>query len=117
MDGNFPSEGRVEVCINNYWGAVCDDDWDNVDATIVCNQLGMRNGREVLSIYMYIHKYTVHLIVFCNDQEVYHHSVLSYRLAPHHNALAKCHCFNCWTVRQISVKKTAAQPSKHWHQV
>ena len=39
VGGFSPYEGRVEICQNGEWGAVCDNGWDTKDATVVCRQL------------------------------------------------------------------------------
>ena len=31
----------MEICLNNEWGSVCDQMWDDTDAGIVCRQLGL----------------------------------------------------------------------------
>ena len=43
-DGSPASEGLLEVFYDGKWGTVCDDEFDNVDATVVCQMLGYTTG-------------------------------------------------------------------------
>ena len=43
MGGNSSNQGRLEVCVNNAWGSVCDSTgvFTSDEAKVVCRQLGI----------------------------------------------------------------------------
>ena len=61
VDGRYPHEGRVEVCLNETWGKICDHisiyGWDRTEAEVVCKQLGYNGASEgncTLVIILYL---------------------------------------------------------------
>lgn len=36
--------GVVEVCVNTRWGTVCENNWNDMAASVVCHQLGYQDG-------------------------------------------------------------------------
>lgn len=62
VGGPNSKEGRIEAYHNEQWGAVCAEDWDDKDATVVCKMLGYTSGiartndypnSETLPIWLY----------------------------------------------------------------
>ncbi|XP_063962816.1 deleted in malignant brain tumors 1 protein-like isoform X2 [Lytechinus pictus] len=49
VGGRSIAEGFVRIFLNGRWGTVCDDNWDNTDATVVCQQLGYDSGKAIIN--------------------------------------------------------------------
>ena len=50
VGGTFPSEGLVEVYCSGEWGTVCEIEFDSLDATTICLQLGYNAYLEYTSV-------------------------------------------------------------------
>ena len=49
VNGSSPGEGTVLFCYNSTYGTICDDFWDELEAKVVCRQLGYsERGPELL---------------------------------------------------------------------
>ena len=47
-EGATANQGKIKVCLNRFWGAVCDSYLDTTDANVLCRQLGFQS----LGIYL-----------------------------------------------------------------
>ena len=55
--GQYYTEGRVEICLNNQWGTVSSNFWSTSNGNVVCRQLGFSpTGKH---IYLYTHNYSM----------------------------------------------------------
>ena len=50
VEGTNTGEGRVEISYKNSWATVCDDGWDDNDASAVCRQLGLGSSGSAVRI-------------------------------------------------------------------
>ena len=64
VGGSEQFEGRVEVCINEQWGTVCDDYWSGSDATVICRQLGYAYTGSELTSFVVLQCCTFETLLF-----------------------------------------------------
>ena len=51
VDGGSNREGRVEIFIQDHWHTICDDYWDDSDASVICKNQGYITGTARSSAY------------------------------------------------------------------
>ena len=47
VGGTNEREGRVEIMYQGIWGTICDNGWDDIDATVVCREMGYSHGNAI----------------------------------------------------------------------
>ena len=78
MGGNITNEGRLEICLSNVWGTVCDNGWSTADAAVACGQFGYaREGETGFG----------NIIVLVNIQQLFTMQVLFQQMPWHSEIL------------------------------
>ena len=58
--GSGSTNEKVMVWRGGRWGYICDEGWDDSDATVVCRQLGFLGGKALVGpAYGYVSRYSI----------------------------------------------------------
>ena len=68
-------DGRLEICINNAWGSVCNNSFRAIDAQVACNQLV---GFERRGKFLHIVHIIFTIILLCLLHTLHAHCIFSY---------------------------------------
>ena len=49
----FPDivSGEAQICLDGTFGSICDNSWDNDDASVICTQLGFSSSGMSFTTY------------------------------------------------------------------
>lgn len=53
VGGRYSNEGRLELCRNEVWGTVCNENWDITDARVACAELSQDPEANITGIAIY----------------------------------------------------------------
>ena len=77
-DSRYNNFGRVEVCIDGDWWKVCNDAFTNLDASVLCKQLGFSPYGENQSNVILWLELMLHLLGAIARSSVYQEPALDY---------------------------------------
>ena len=64
VGSNYQHMGTVEVCRNNLWGLINEEEWGLADANVICHQLGYTKADSMFQLCAIINDYKYNYYCF-----------------------------------------------------